>query len=204
MRLILCDPAQMFAASLAPPLRERGHECHVVDAVPVPLDEPVVYVLDVADAALLSKLAEPDGPPTVLVITQRDDGFVLREAVDVGALGLISTEATVPELLTAVDQVVAGEPYYDPRLLRAALVGHIGMSDLEARRLAEQLTPGEHDVLTRIVRGDSTETMAADLTVSPATIRSHIQKVLTKLGVHSRLAAAAFALTHHLTHDPDR
>lgn len=199
MRIILCDPAQLFATSVGAALRDRGHDCIVVDSVPVPGDEPAVYVLDISDAELLMKLVTPPDRPVVVVVTDREDGFVLREAVDTGALGLVSTDTTVSQVVAAIEQVGHGRPWYDERLLRAALDGHVVMSDPDASRLAAQLTPREHDVLTRIVRGDTTETMAAGLGISTATVRSHVQTVMSKLGVHSRLAAAAFALTHRIT-----
>jgi DNA-binding NarL/FixJ family response regulator len=198
MRIILCDPGHLFADSLRTALTAAGHRHATVASVPVPSDDPAVYVMDIADAALLMKLVSGQPRPAVVVMTDREDGYVLREAVDIGATGLVSTQSTVADVVSAIERVINGEPHYDPRLLRAALAGQVWLTDKQAQRLAAQLTPRERQVLAHIVRGDSTEAMGRSLRVSTTTVRSHVQKIMAKLGVHSRLAAAAFALAHHI------
>jgi two-component system nitrate/nitrite response regulator NarL len=68
----------------------------------------------------------------------------------------------------------------------------------EAQRLAHYLTPREREVLTRLVRGESTTTLARTMQITRSTARSHVQSVLTKLGVHSQreavIAAARYGL----------
>jgi two-component system nitrate/nitrite response regulator NarL len=64
----------------------------------------------------------------------------------------------------------------------------------ETHRLAAFLTAREREVLCGLVRGDDTYTLARSLGVSWATVRSHVQSVLNKLGVHSRLEAATVAV----------
>ncbi len=65
-------------------------------------------------------------------------------------------------------------------------------------RLLEQLTPRELQVLELLARGADTETIATELVISEATVRNHIQHILQKLGVHSRLEAVAYAHEHRL------
>lgn len=60
------------------------------------------------------------------------------------------------------------------------------------------LTKREWEVLTLLAQGSSTKEMAAELTISPSTVRNHVQNVLNKLGVHSRLEAIAYAYQHGL------
>lgn len=68
----------------------------------------------------------------------------------------------------------------------------------EAQRLAHYLTPREREVLTRLVRGESTASLARTMKITRSTARSHVQSVLTKLGVHSQreavIAAARYGL----------
>jgi two-component system, NarL family, nitrate/nitrite response regulator NarL len=59
-------------------------------------------------------------------------------------------------------------------------------------------SPRERECLTLLVEGLSTKAMARRLGVAPTTVRSHVQSILTKLGTHSRLQAAALAVRHHL------
>jgi DNA-binding NarL/FixJ family response regulator len=70
-----------------------------------------------------------------------------------------------------------------------------------ARRLAAFLTGRERQCLTLLVEGLDTTGMAAKLGVSQATVRTHVQSLLTKLGVHSRLEAASFAVRYRLLED---
>jgi PAS domain S-box-containing protein len=62
----------------------------------------------------------------------------------------------------------------------------------------DELTPREYQVLELLARGADTETIATELVISEATVRNHIQHILRKLGVHSRLEAAAYAREHDL------
>ncbi|WP_168801403.1 response regulator transcription factor [Glycomyces buryatensis] len=134
----------------------------------------------------------------VFLITDRDDGSVLRKAVSVSAAGIINTYIMADDLLDAVDRSVACPPYYDPQLLRAALEPSPLLGNDDAHELAHHLTPREDDVLRRIVRGEPTAQMADQMGVSVSTVRSHVQNVLGKLGVNSRLAAIAFALNYNI------
>lgn len=68
----------------------------------------------------------------------------------------------------------------------------------DAHLLASYLTEREKEVLARLVQGETTATLATSMAISRNTARSHVQRVLTKLGVHSRLEAAAFAVRHGL------
>lgn len=61
-----------------------------------------------------------------------------------------------------------------------------------------ELTRREHQILRLIARGSSTQAVAETLHVSPATVRNHVQNLLGKLGVHSRLEAVAYAIQHRL------
>ncbi len=68
-------------------------------------------------------------------------------------------------------------------------------------RLAAYLTIRERQCLQLLVEGLDTAQMAVRLGVSPATVRTHVQSLLTKLGVHSRLEAASLAVRHRLLED---
>ena len=73
-----------------------------------------------------------------------------------------------------------------------------------SHRLAAHLTDRERQCLELLVEGHRTTTMARGLGVSTTTVRTHVQSVLTKLGVHSRLEAASLALRHSLIDVPQR
>ena len=77
----------------------------------------------------------------------------------------------------------------------SSLAGAAGVTN---ERAGNGLTRREWDVLNLLAQGWGTEEMAAELTISPSTVRNHVQNVLDKLGVHSRLEAIAYAYQHNL------
>jgi two-component system nitrate/nitrite response regulator NarL len=84
-----------------------------------------------------------------------------------------------------------------PRRMLGALLGRLikrRREQDEALRLMSKLTPREREILGLLSKGSDNHMIARELVISPETARTHIQKVLTKLGVHSRLEAAAFVV----------
>ena len=75
---------------------------------------------------------------------------------------------------------------------------HARLTDPGAASPGEPLTRREAEILRLVASGANTRTMAEQLHVSPATVRNHVQSILDKLGVHSRLEAVAFATRHRL------
>ena len=198
MRVMLYDPNQVFSASIRPLLHRRGDiAIEAKSAKALAAAEHVDCCLVALEAVSRSR-ALTDCKRPVFLITDRDDGSVLRKAVSVAAAGIACTHILPKDLLNAIDQGIASPPYYDPQLLRAALQPAPILGDQDAHELAHHLTPREDDVLRRIIRGEATSHMADAMGVSVSTVRSHVQNVLGKLGVNSRLAAIAFALNYGL------
>ena len=99
------------------------------------------------------------------------------------------------QLLSAIQVVLNGEVVFPPRLARA---GARDGRQSQARLLGQQLTPRELEVLEMLARGAGGREIARTLGVAPNTVRTHVQSILSKLQVHSRLEAAAFAVRHGL------
>lgn len=197
VRVMLYDPNQVFSASIRPLLHRRGDipiEARSARAL-VSADAQIDCCLVALEAVSRNRVLTDCKRP-VFLITDRDDGSVLRKAVSVSAAGIANTHIMPGELLHAIDRGLASPPYYDPQLLRAALQPAPLLGDDDALELAHHLTPREDDVLRRIVRGEPTSHMADQMGVSVSTVRSHVQNVLGKLGVNSRLAAIAFAINY--------
>jgi two-component system, NarL family, nitrate/nitrite response regulator NarL len=74
--------------------------------------------------------------------------------------------------------------------------------EIEMDRLAGTLTPREREVLTRLVQGQGTKVMAREMAVGVRTVQDHVQGVLVKLHVHTRLEAIALAVSMCLVEDP--
>lgn len=130
----------------------------------------------------------------VIHSTDHDDG-VLRRALALGAVGYVHKTSGVPALFAAIGKVMNGELVVDAPRPRPA---EARWEFDDAQRLAGYLTARERECLAMLVEGLDTPAMTGRLGVSTTTVRTHIQAVLTKLGVHSRLEAAAFAVRHAL------
>jgi two-component system nitrate/nitrite response regulator NarL len=127
-----------------------------------------------------------------------DDGdhSGLVEALLAGASGYLTKNCALPDLIQATRTVADGQTYIAPDML-GPLVEYMvrrGRQRQDNLRLIARLTPREREVLALLSSGGDNESIATALYISPQTARTHIQNVLTKLGLHSRLAAATFAM----------
>lgn len=133
----------------------------------------------------------------ILILAADSDVDAMRLAVRSGAAGYVHKTWGIRKLVQALARVIDGAVVLDaPRATSTR-------SDVsEARRLAAHLTARERECLALLVEGLDTTAMTLRLGVSTTTVRSHVQALLTKLGVHSRLEAATFAVRYDLVdHD---
>jgi DNA-binding NarL/FixJ family response regulator len=143
----------------------------------------------------------------VLVLTTYDlDDYVYR-ALKAGAAGFL-LKATVPDrLVEGIRVVAAGEALLAPSLTRRLIEEHIRrpppLSGVPAP--IRDLTEREREVLTLVARGRSNDEIAATLVVSDATVKTHINRILAKLGLRSRVQAVVLAYETGLVRpgDPD-
>lgn len=135
----------------------------------------------------------------VVILTADQDVVGMRRALNSGAAGYVNKMCGLESLVTAIRRVVSGEVVADlatASVRRPSRAGH-------ARPLVTHLTGRERECLGLLVAGASTSTMAKQLGVSATTVRTHVQALLTKLGVHSRVEAASFAVRHRLLTDTE-
>jgi DNA-binding NarL/FixJ family response regulator len=132
----------------------------------------------------------------VILLSGHDDDVVLARAVEAGARGFLSKTQAVSELAEAIRRASRGEPLH--------AVGEVELSlerfrmqrrtDGELAQRVERLTPRELEILQRVAAGEASVDIAEDLGMSRHTLRTHIQNVLTKLGVHSKTDAVVAAI----------
>jgi DNA-binding NarL/FixJ family response regulator len=198
-RVMIVDDHRMFAEMLAEVVRR--HDDMDVTAIAADGDEAVaamrvesadVVVLDyrlpgddgVAVARRLRELAPNVG---MLMLSGQDDDAVLRAALVAGCTGFVTKDRAPDELVDAVRAVRAGRVAIDPaasaRLAGAPAPGRDGAG----------LTQREHEVLVLLAEGLTTREIAQQLFISFNTARNHVQRLIAKLGAHSRLEAVAVA-----------
>ena len=124
----------------------------------------------------------------VLVLTTFDADEYVYAALRAGASGFLLKDATPEELRHAVHVVAAGEALLDPAVT-TRLVAEFVRSPAAARPTRDALaglTDRERDVLVLVARGLSNAEIAAELVVSVATVKTHVSRILTKLGLRDR------------------
>lgn len=205
--IVLGDDHSIFVESLVSVLIAEGFSVPAaattlratIDAVRT--HRPEICLLDRhftdgdAVAAINIVLAASPRTRVVILTADRDTDAMLR-AVKVGATAYVHKTWGVHTLVDAVKRVADGEVVIDAPQGTAGKPGQPHHS--AAHRLAGHLTSREKECLTLLVEGLDTRAMTERLGVSSTTIRSHVQAILTKLGVHSRLEAASLAVRYDL------
>ncbi|WP_035846736.1 response regulator transcription factor [Kitasatospora azatica] len=134
------------------------------------------------------------GLRAVVLAAEEDPRRAVR-ALYAGACGWVAKESSLTRLLTVLRGVLRGETHLPPTLLTGVVreLTTARRDRTESERLVESLTPREKQVLRCMVAGLGRQAVAERLFLSPHTVRTHMQNVLGKLGVHSTLAAVALA-----------
>ncbi|MEU3375128.1 LuxR C-terminal-related transcriptional regulator [Streptomyces sp. NPDC006711] len=137
------------------------------------------------------------GQPAVrtVVLAEKDDSARAALALGAGASGWVAKDCSLQRLLAVIRGVLRDETHLPPALLTGVLreLTAARKHRTESERLVESLTPREREVLRCMVAGLGRKAVAERLFLSPHTVRTHMQNVLGKLGVHSTLAAVALA-----------
>ncbi|MGP4112195.1 LuxR C-terminal-related transcriptional regulator [Streptomyces sp. 4N509B] len=218
VRVVVVDDRRLVAEALASALRVRGHR---VLGAAAPVARAAELALAKQPEVLLLGSAAPeevgalDPVPRIRREAPRVAVVVLgpvpcprgvAAAFAAGARGYVRHDERIEGVERAMAKARAGEAAVAPQLLRdafAELLHPRDAPDAEGARLAGLLTEREADVLRRIVEGEDTRSIAAGLGVAASTARTHVQRLLTKLGAASRLEAAALAVrTRLLDHLP--
>lgn len=201
MRLVLCDDHRLLLEALSTALSARGW---IVEATATTPDEAVDAVALHAPNMLVTDVAFPAGdgidavravverhPRTkVVILTGVDSPALVREALEIGVAGYTRKNQSIRAIAEVMERADRGDVAVDNALLRSLAV-NTRTSPSSPRSLFGSLTPREQHVLELLVDGRNTAEIVAMLKISDSTARTHVQSILSKLGVHSRLQAVA-------------
>ncbi|AOP45447.1 response regulator transcription factor [Streptomyces lydicus] len=181
---VLLADADLAAPLLAVPAQAPGP---AREAVPRPCPRDGI--------ALVSGLRTSHPYLRTVVLADRDDPRRAAAALQAGASGWVAKDCSLSRLLAVIRGVLRDETHLPPALLTGVLreLTAARKHRSESERLVESLTPREREVLRCMVAGLGRKAVAERLFLSPHTVRTHMQNVLGKLGVHSTLAAVALA-----------
>ena len=142
------------------------------------------------------RLAGPgvEDPIDVLVLTTFDLDDYVFGALQAGAAGFLLKDADPEAIFSAIRTVAAGNGLIAPEVTRRLIARFAEVSPVAHRRPAlDELSAREHEVLLLIARGCSNAEIGDALAVEEATVKKHVSRVLSKLGLRSRVQAVIFA-----------
>jgi DNA-binding NarL/FixJ family response regulator len=144
------------------------------------------------DGVVAMRKHRPDVP--IVFLSADDSDEAVSGAVEAGAVGYLLKSASGDQVVDAVRRAAAGQTLIPPERLAALLVRR-GAIARERARLAQvaNLTPREREVLVLLAEGLDNRTIADQLYVEYSTVRTHVRKVLRKLGARTRLEAVVRA-----------
>ena len=180
-----------------PGIQIAGEACDGFEAVAeVERLQPHVVLMDIVmpgmDGLEATRCIMASHPNTrVLVLTSFGGDDQVFPAIRAGALGYLLKDSRPQELIAAIRQVHSGESSLHPTVARRLLQE---LSPSGGDRDGEPLTPREVQVLQLVAQGYTNRQIAGELSISEATVRTHMSKILGKLNLGSRTQAALYAL----------
>lgn len=127
----------------------------------------------------------------VVMLTLHDMPAYVREALAAGAAGYVLKDAAIGDLTAAIEQVLAGRSAIPLDLVNSAM--RAGAGETVESELSRLLTLREREVIDHVARGLTNKEIARVLAISPATVKVHVERIISKLGVADRTQAAVLA-----------
>jgi DNA-binding NarL/FixJ family response regulator len=132
----------------------------------------------------------------VLVLTISDQDSDVMDAILAGACGYLLKDASIDELLSGINAAAIGESLVSP-IIAAKVLQRVRASSAslrDAELIQSELSDREIEVLKLIANGKDNAQIAADLHISPKTVKNHISNILMKLQIDNRIQAAVYAV----------
>ncbi|MFG1791019.1 response regulator [Nocardia sp. NPDC049149] len=206
VRVLVVDDQDLFRAGFGmildaqPDLAVVGEAADGLEAIDKAVAlAPDVVVMDVRmprlDGVAATRRICAETSAKVLVLTMFDLDEYVYDALRAGASGFLLKDARREELAEAVRVVAAGEAQLAPTVTRRLIadLADRGRPRPELARRLGELTERERDTLRQLARGCSNAEIAAAMTVSEHTVKTHVSAVLSKLGLRDRVQAVVFA-----------
>lgn len=213
IRIVLVDDHTLFRSGLKA-LLSRQNDFEIVGEAADGLEgvklveqvRPDLVLLDLDMPTMngheaLAQILGFDPNMAVLMLTVSEDGDDLAECMRLGARGYLLKKIDADFLLQSIRHAVNGDSVISPEMT-SKLVMKLRRDNFHAPAAmapdVESLTPRERQTLAWLARGVSNKEIARALDLAESTVKVHVQSVLRKLNIKSRVQAAVFAVEHHL------
>lgn len=219
IRVLICDQLPVIADGLrtlldaVPDIDVIGTTHNGMEAIVlVRTTRPDVVVTDldlqtISGLEMIRRLGKEDESPNVVVFTVSDADKTVSDVLHAGANCLLGKDASPQELITAIQAAAAGQTVLAPNIARRLVTWFRAQPEpREAAACPEvtELTPREREVTRMVAQGMSTEEVARELFIGEATVRTHLYRVRTKLGVRDRAELVSLAYRTGLIHSAGR
>ena len=211
IRVLLVDDHDLFRTGLRNLLEEQGVE--VVGEASAGADalkfvrelQPDVVVMDLNMPGMTgveaTKRITNFAPLTrVVVLTISDQDADVMDAIFAGACGYLLKDSSIQDVVKGIRSAAVGESLISPAIASKVLerLRATSTSPEAAETIRTELSDRELDVLKLIANGKDNAQIAADLHISPKTVKNHISNILTKLQIENRIQAAVYAVRNRL------
>jgi DNA-binding NarL/FixJ family response regulator len=207
LRVLIVDDHDLFRSGLRNLLEDQG--VHVVGEAPSGMDA-LRHVRELAPDVVVMDLNMPGmngveatrqitslAPLTrVVVLTISDHDSDVMDAILAGACGYLLKDASIQELLAGIRAASVGESLISPTIASKVLqrIRASSTSPQIAETIRAELSEREIEVLKLIANGKDNAMIAAELHISPKTVKNHISNILMKLQIDNRIQAAVYAV----------
>jgi DNA-binding NarL/FixJ family response regulator len=210
IRIVIADDHRTFAEALGTAIRLEDDLSVVAvvhdgeSAIEVAMTkDPDVVIMDVEmpgvdGIAATRKIKEANPDTHIVIVSAHEEEHTRAKAIDAGAEGYVTKEEGIKELTSSVRAAARGERMFSPEETRRIL-DHLRKRrarDAADRERAERLTKRETEILQGLADGMPTERLAEQMGITRNTLRTHVQNILFKLKVHSKVEALALAIRH--------
>ena len=161
------------------------------DIVLLDLDMPVMNGRET-----LAQILSSNPQQTVVMLTVSEDNDDLTECMRIGARGFLLKNINAGFLLASIRKAVDGDNVFSPEMTTRLVQSLISPASPRADHLLSTLTPREMEILGYLAAGHSNKVIARHLDLAESTIKVHVQNILRKLNLSSRVQAAVYAVQH--------
>lgn len=211
IRILIVDDHTLFRSGIKA-LLQRQDDFEVVGEAGDGLEglkrakslQPDVVLLDlhmpgISGREAVKLLSEEVPACNVLLLTVSEDAEDLIETIRAGARGYLLKNIETDFLLNAIRSAARGESVVSPQMTGKLMMGvRMGKEGVAQEDDKEKLSPREKDIIALLAKGVSNKEMAHTLNVAESTVKIHVQNILKKLHLTSRVQAAVYAVEHGL------